>query len=165
VLDGMFSEEQVKQLETAASVHLAQSNIEFSILQAEQDIIHVEVAQNATRSGKYATEATLIKRAHEVFDKVLPGIKLEIEPSTHMPSPTSALVMISFCYTQHFRLFDLMLYTCLQPSYLEKYPSFYHSPQFERLKSFVRSHLFEYIVVFVLLMNLIAVIIETTVWQ
>jgi hypothetical protein len=91
VLDGMFSEEQVKQLETAASVHLAQSNIEFSILQAEQDIIHVEVAQNATRSGKYATEATLIKRAHEVFDKVLPGIKLEIEPSTHMPSPTSVV--------------------------------------------------------------------------
>jgi two pore calcium channel protein len=49
------------------------------------------------------------------------------------------------------------------PSYLEKYPSFYHSPQCERLKSFVRSHRFEYIVVFVLLMNLIAVIIETTV--
>ncbi|CAL4955168.1 unnamed protein product [Urochloa decumbens] len=48
------------------------------------------------------------------------------------------------------------------PSYLEKYPSFYHSPQCERLKSFVRSHQFEYIVVFVLLVNLIAVIIETT---
>jgi len=75
------------------------------------------------------------------------------------------LVMISFCYTQHFRLFDLMLYTCLQPSYLEKYPSFYRSPKCERLKSFVRSRQFEYIVVFVLLMNLIAVIIETTVWQ
>ncbi|XP_062217754.1 two pore calcium channel protein 1 isoform X2 [Phragmites australis] len=48
------------------------------------------------------------------------------------------------------------------PSYLEKYPSFYHSPQCERLKSFVRSRLFEYIVVFILLVNLIAVIIETT---
>ncbi|AQK97317.1 Two pore calcium channel protein 1 [Zea mays] len=48
------------------------------------------------------------------------------------------------------------------PSYLEKYPSFYHSPQCERLKSFVRSRLFEYIVVFVLLVNLIAVVIETT---
>lgn len=48
------------------------------------------------------------------------------------------------------------------PSYLEKYPSFYHSPLCERLKSFVRSRQFEYIVVFVLLVNLIAVIIETT---
>ncbi|KAJ1284774.1 hypothetical protein BS78_03G230800 [Paspalum vaginatum] len=48
------------------------------------------------------------------------------------------------------------------PSYLEKYPSFYHSPQCERLKSFVQSRLFEYVVVFVLLVNLIAVIIETT---
>uniref|UniRef100_A0A0D9YD47 EF-hand domain-containing protein n=1 Tax=Oryza glumipatula TaxID=40148 RepID=A0A0D9YD47_9ORYZ len=48
------------------------------------------------------------------------------------------------------------------PSYLEKYPSFYHSALCERLKSFVRSPLFEYIVIFVLLMNLVAVIIETT---
>ncbi|XP_040379663.1 two pore calcium channel protein 1 [Oryza brachyantha] len=48
------------------------------------------------------------------------------------------------------------------PSCLEKYPSFYHSELCERLKSFVRSRLFEYIVVFVLLMNLVAVIIETT---
>jgi hypothetical protein len=91
VLNGLFSVEQVQLLETAAAVHLAQSNIEFSILQAEHDILHVEVAQNATRSGKYATEATLVKRTHEVFDKVLPGIKLEIEPSTHMPSPTSVV--------------------------------------------------------------------------
>ncbi|BAD73469.1 putative two-pore calcium channel [Oryza sativa Japonica Group] len=48
------------------------------------------------------------------------------------------------------------------PSYLEKYPSFYHSALCEWLKSFVRSPLFEYIVIFVLLMNLVAVIIETT---
>ncbi|KAG8055862.1 hypothetical protein GUJ93_ZPchr0001g30116, partial [Zizania palustris] len=48
------------------------------------------------------------------------------------------------------------------PSYLEKYPYFYHSPLCEMLKSFVRSSLFEYIVVFVLLLNLVAVIIETT---
>lgn len=48
------------------------------------------------------------------------------------------------------------------PSYLEKFPSFYHAPLCERLKSFVRSRQFEYIIVFVLLMNLVAVIIETT---
>ncbi len=69
------------------------------------------------------------------------------------------------CLQQHSTLFDLMLYIFLQPSYLEKYPSFYHSALCERLKSFVRSPLFEYIVIFVLLMNLVAVIIETTVWQ
>lgn len=59
----------------------------------------------------------------------------------------------------------VFLFSSLQPSYLEKYPSFYHSPQCERLKSFIRSRLFEYIVVFVLLVNLIAVVIETTVWH
>ncbi|CAM0882105.1 unnamed protein product [Alopecurus aequalis] len=47
------------------------------------------------------------------------------------------------------------------PSYLEKFP-FYHSPLCETLKSFVRSRLFDYIIVFVLLINLVAVIIETT---
>jgi two pore calcium channel protein len=47
------------------------------------------------------------------------------------------------------------------PSYLEKFP-FYQSPLCERLKSFVRSRQFDYIIIFVLLMNLVAVIIETT---
>jgi len=47
------------------------------------------------------------------------------------------------------------------PSYLEKFP-FYHSPLCETLKSFVRSRLFDYIIICVLLMNLGAVIIETT---
>nr|CAD1834440.1 unnamed protein product [Ananas comosus var. bracteatus] len=48
------------------------------------------------------------------------------------------------------------------PSCFEKYPSFYHSPPCEKLKAFVRSNLFEYIIVSILILNLVAVIIETT---
>ncbi|CAI8592602.1 unnamed protein product [Vicia faba] len=43
------------------------------------------------------------------------------------------------------------------------YLVFYHSPTSKRLKAFVRSTIFGYIVTFVLIVNLFAVIIETTV--
>ncbi|KAJ3670634.1 hypothetical protein LUZ60_008060 [Juncus effusus] len=48
------------------------------------------------------------------------------------------------------------------PSFLEKYPAFYHSALCEKLKTFVKSHYFEYAVISVLILNFIAVIIETT---
>ncbi|XP_077229756.1 two-pore channel 1 isoform X2 [Tasmannia lanceolata] len=49
-----------------------------------------------------------------------------------------------------------------KPSWFEKCPSFYHSSPIEKLKAFVRSSTFGYIITFVLLLNLVAVIIETT---
>lgn len=54
---------------------------------------------------------------------------------------------------------------CLQPSCFEKFPSWYHSPLSEKLKAFVRSPKFGYIISFILIVNLFAVIIETTVWS
>ncbi|XP_027344097.1 two pore calcium channel protein 1 isoform X2 [Abrus precatorius] len=47
------------------------------------------------------------------------------------------------------------------PSYFE-YLAFYHSPYSKRLKAFVKSPMFGYLVSFVLILNLIAVIVETT---
>ncbi|PKA53331.1 Two pore calcium channel protein 1B [Apostasia shenzhenica] len=47
------------------------------------------------------------------------------------------------------------------PSCFERYPSFYHSPLCEKLKAFVRRPTFEYIIIFVLILNLVTVIIET----
>lgn len=52
---------------------------------------------------------------------------------------------------------------CLQPSWFENYPTFYRSPPCEKFKAFVQSPMFGYIVAFVLVVNLVAVIIETTV--
>lgn len=48
------------------------------------------------------------------------------------------------------------------PSWLMKYPYIYDSPFSKKLKSFIRGPKFGYIVAFVLLLNLVAVIIETT---
>ncbi|PQQ19050.1 hypothetical protein Pyn_16967 [Prunus yedoensis var. nudiflora] len=48
------------------------------------------------------------------------------------------------------------------PSLFEKFPSFYHSVLSEKLKAFVRSPKFGYIISFILIVNLVAVIVETT---
>uniref|UniRef100_A0A7N0UKT4 EF-hand domain-containing protein n=1 Tax=Kalanchoe fedtschenkoi TaxID=63787 RepID=A0A7N0UKT4_KALFE len=48
------------------------------------------------------------------------------------------------------------------PSWFEKYPYIYHSPFSQKLKAFVRGPTFGYIIAFILLLNLVAVIIETT---
>ncbi|KAI5338962.1 hypothetical protein L3X38_018234 [Prunus dulcis] len=48
------------------------------------------------------------------------------------------------------------------PSFFEKFPSFYHSLLSEKLKAFVRSPKFGYIISFILIVNLVAVIVETT---
>lgn len=47
-------------------------------------------------------------------------------------------------------------------SCLERYPALYHSPASEKLKAFVRSPTFGYIVASILVINLIAVVVETT---
>ncbi|KAI3942645.1 hypothetical protein MKW98_014232 [Papaver atlanticum] len=48
------------------------------------------------------------------------------------------------------------------PSWFDYYPNFYHSHLSKKLKGFVRSSKFGYIVFFFLLLNAVAVIIETT---
>ncbi|KAK4368563.1 hypothetical protein RND71_012355 [Anisodus tanguticus] len=46
-------------------------------------------------------------------------------------------------------------------SIVEKFPKFYHSPASKKLRDFIRSPTFEYIIVFILLVNFVAVIVET----
>ncbi|XP_031474230.1 two pore calcium channel protein 1A [Nymphaea colorata] len=64
--------------------------------------------------------------------------------------------------------YDLCLAISLQfqkeasPSWFEKYPSFYHSALCKYLKGFVRSSIFGYIIFSILALNLVTVIIETT---
>ncbi|XP_058220119.1 two pore calcium channel protein 1 isoform X3 [Rhododendron vialii] len=48
------------------------------------------------------------------------------------------------------------------PSCFEKFPAFYHSCMSEKLKAFVQGPMFGYVVAFILILNLVAVIIETT---
>jgi two pore calcium channel protein len=49
-----------------------------------------------------------------------------------------------------------------EPAYIEKFPRIFNSKQFQAVQRFVKSDLFENIVIGMLLVNLVAVIIETT---
>jgi hypothetical protein len=88
-LHKILSAEQIEQIEAAAAIHQSQSNIEFTILKLEEQAVHIEAAQSTTRSGRYATEASLLKKAHEVFDKFLSGYTIHFELSPHLPSLSS----------------------------------------------------------------------------
>jgi hypothetical protein len=90
-LSNLLTAEQLEQLNQAATVHQAQSNIEFTIAKVADDGVHIETTQSETRSRKYANEATLLKRTHQVFDKLLPGQTLHIDVFPHLPSPTSVV--------------------------------------------------------------------------
>jgi len=80
---------QLEKLDLAAGTYKTQSNIEFLILQVTDDIIVIEATQLETRSGKYANEASLVKKTHELFDKPLSGFIIEVKAFPFLPSPTS----------------------------------------------------------------------------
>lgn len=90
-LSSILDAEQLEALEQMAEIHKNQSNITFSIKEIAGNKLSIETSQLETRSKKYATEATLIKRTHEVFDKWLPEFELEIEPTTYGVTPTSVV--------------------------------------------------------------------------
>ncbi|WGQ10571.1 helix-turn-helix transcriptional regulator [Pedobacter gandavensis] len=90
-LKNQLDEQQLDLLEQAAEIHKQQSNITFCILVVEADSIQIETSQAENRSGKYAKEASLVKRTHEVFDKWLPKFDIQVIPATYMPSPTSVV--------------------------------------------------------------------------
>lgn len=89
-LNSALSSEQIDQLNKAADRHTAQSNISFTLLAIEDNLIEIETAQGENKSGKYATEATLIKRTQEVFSKIT-EFQLKVHPLTYLPSPTSVV--------------------------------------------------------------------------
>lgn len=83
--------EQLEKLEKGAQRHAEMSNMSFTILSIASTELEIEVAQNETKSGRYATEATLTTRTRELFTKFLPNIKLNISPVTYAPSPASTV--------------------------------------------------------------------------
>ncbi|MEQ7801807.1 hypothetical protein ABDJ41_18575 [Pedobacter sp. ASV1-7] len=89
-LNTALSSEQIEQLNKAADRHTTQSNISFTLLAVEDNLIEIETAQGKNKSGKYATEATLIKRTQEVFSNIT-EFQLKVHPHTYLPSPTSVV--------------------------------------------------------------------------
>jgi hypothetical protein len=90
-LENHLSTEQLSKLEKAAERHAAQSNIGFKIHSVADNVIEVETTQAETPSGKYASEATLVKRTEDLFRKSLPGYRIIVSTETFLPSPASVV--------------------------------------------------------------------------
>ena len=90
-LHSLLSQDQLEKLDKAAQRHTTESNMSFVVLSATEKEIQVETTQGETKSGKYATEATLINRTKELFAKILPNVKFVINPVPFAPSPASTV--------------------------------------------------------------------------
>ncbi|SMC87654.1 helix-turn-helix domain-containing protein [Pedobacter africanus] len=88
-LSSRLSAAQIEKLSKAAERHKTQSNITFTILSVSDDYLEIETAQGETKSGKYATEATLIGRTKELFEKLCPGAEIRVSPASFAPAPAS----------------------------------------------------------------------------
>ncbi|WGQ10674.1 XRE family transcriptional regulator [Pedobacter gandavensis] len=86
-----LNEKQLELLQQEAETHKCEANITFCILAIEEHSMQIETSQAEKRSGKYATEASLVKRTHEVFDQWLPSFEVQVIPATYLPSPSSVV--------------------------------------------------------------------------
>ncbi|WP_316809571.1 helix-turn-helix transcriptional regulator [Pedobacter agri] len=89
LLSGLVSPEKMLKLEATAARHKQQANISFVIQAVEDHVVQVLAVQGEKASGTYASEATLIKRAQDLFGKFPSEIKIQVEAETHLPSPAS----------------------------------------------------------------------------
>ncbi len=90
-LQQYLSAEQIIKLQKAAKRHNEQSNTSFSIISISENTMEIETSQSETASGKYATAATLVKRAEDLFKKLLPSHKLLVTAQPLIPSPISVV--------------------------------------------------------------------------
>lgn len=91
LLETLLSSEKILKLDQAARRHQEQSNTNFNIRSAGEKTLEVETAQGETASGKYATEATLIKRTEDLFRKYLPDYMIRVCPESFQASPASVV--------------------------------------------------------------------------
>lgn len=89
ILKNILTAEKFTKLENAALRHKEQSNISFTVNAVTDKTVAVSTVQSQTSSGKYANEATLIKRTEDLFRKVSPELKIIVSAETHLPSPAS----------------------------------------------------------------------------
>lgn len=90
-LQQYLSAEQIVKLQKAAMRHKEQSNTSFNIISLSENTIEIETTQSETSSGKYATAATLVKRAEDLFKKLLPFHKIMVTAQPVRPSLASVV--------------------------------------------------------------------------
>lgn len=90
-LQKYLTEDDIIKLDSAAGRHKTQSNINFKIQKIGVDFIEILTNQDQTSSGRYASQATLVKRTEDLFRKFLPAYKLNVSTETHFPAPANVV--------------------------------------------------------------------------
>lgn len=91
LLENYLTREQLIGLDAAASRQAELSNMSFAIQSVENKIVNIFTTQADTPSGKYANEATLIKRTTDLFRKIDPALKIIVTAQARLPSPASVV--------------------------------------------------------------------------
>jgi hypothetical protein len=68
----LLTEDQLKDLETGATMHLQNSRIEFKILEVNKDEITIRVVQNESPSENHLSIKELVKRGKDLFKHFFP---------------------------------------------------------------------------------------------
>jgi len=89
-LKDILTDEEISQLNKAAITHKKFSNILFEIDDVNESELSITAEQEQNPSGNYANQRTLVKRAHEVFDRFVPSsVRLNIKALEYFESPTA----------------------------------------------------------------------------
>lgn len=89
LLDSILSDKDKERLEAGAALHKRLSNITFKILEIGDKSITVRVVQGKHLSENYADKKTLVIRARELFEKVLPNMKVHPQVITYVANPVT----------------------------------------------------------------------------
>lgn len=76
---GLVTDHQLEILGDAAKFHLI-NGIEFKIVSAAKDQVIIQVKQSKNSTGNYFPAKRLIEITHELFDRYLKGIKMNVGP-------------------------------------------------------------------------------------
>jgi hypothetical protein len=86
-----LSDNNLKKLEFGAALHKKMSNIEFKILEIQDNSLVVRVSQGKHMSENYADKATLVNRARELFEPFFPTLKIHPQANPYEPNPISKI--------------------------------------------------------------------------
>lgn len=79
----IISPDKLMELDKAANLHLRHSNIEFKIIGVSGNVVTLRTSQGKHISENYATEAVLVTRTKELFERYIPGYVPLIHPVTY----------------------------------------------------------------------------------
>lgn len=82
-----LNDAELKQLDKAAGLYAANSNITFKILKADESKILAEVRQHKNTKGSYLSRNELVKRLKDLLGHFFPDHTIYARPKPYNPPP------------------------------------------------------------------------------